>query len=137
MLSDALIAIGVEILQFFNWMLSFFNLPYINKMTDAIQWAVGMIYTLNNTFPVTTLFECMTVLLLCWIFKFQIKLVFETILPMIPFIGKRIQLPSMDMPNSSYDDNTQPYYQAIRPNLGNKNGMGSFYLYKKPKKYRN
>jgi len=91
MLSDALIAIGVEILQFFNWMLSFFNLPYINKMTDAIQWAVGMIYTLNNTFPVTTLFECMTVLLLCWIFKFQIKLVFETILPMIPFIGKRRQ----------------------------------------------
>lgn len=120
-------------LQFLNWVLSVFTLPYVDNMTGAITWALSMINMLNNTFPVYSLFACMLVLLLTYFYKYQIKLFLHTIFPMIPIIGRRIDLPNLNELGPAQDDPSQPYYQSLRPDPNNKNGMGTFYLYKRKK----
>jgi len=128
---DTLISVAVEILKFINWVLGFFSLPYISQMTGAVQWAVNLIWMFNGLFPVDTLTQCLFVLLLVYFFRFQIRLAFETIFPLIPIIGKRIQLPHWH--DGAKDDFNQPYFQSVRPDEGNKNGMGTFHLYKRRK----
>lgn len=62
-------------------------------MTDAITWFFGLMVPFQGIWPVDTTLQCMSILILCYLFRFQIRFALEVVLPMIPIIGKRIKLP--------------------------------------------
>lgn len=130
MIGAFFLAIWDIFIKFLILVTGVFYLPYISNMTDAITWFVGLFGMFEGIFPIGTLLACITVLLLCHFYKFQINIILHTLFPMIPFFGKRIDLPKIN----GYDDFSQPYYQSIRRDEKNENGMGTFYLYKRKRK---
>lgn len=96
MIPDILITLGVMALKFVNWVLSFFSLPYISNMCDAITWFIGLFRMFEGIWPVGTTMLCLTVLILTEFYKYQIKLFFHTVFPLIPIIGRHINLPTIE-----------------------------------------
>lgn len=93
MIQSLFYLLGQAFLLLLNFVLGVFTLPYVSDMVDAISWFVLFPLRFRGLFPVTTLFQCLTVLAIVYYARFQIRLVLETLLPMIPFIGKKITLP--------------------------------------------
>lgn len=92
MILDVIISLAAAVLGLVTWVFSLGS-SLVNSLlpdfTTQITWVFGFLNYFRGILDVQTLMSCTLFLIVVWVFKYQIRLFFKYVFPMIPYFGSR------------------------------------------------
>jgi len=92
-LLSPIIAIAGLILKLLNFILASLAMLLPTGIVSAYQTAISYANHFSGIFPINQLFAAGIAIMSVWIGMYGIRLFMHTIFPLIPWFGKRVELP--------------------------------------------